>query len=586
MNKLITSLLLIVFALKFISCSSKPTEGNKEETPKKSIVSGYIYKDDHTPAVGVKVRFVPVNFDPHAAAKALAASDSAITDTTGQYGINTLQPGTYNLLASNTNSSQLAYTDSVLITGDTNNLDADTLKTPGGLHGFIKMQPGDLPTTAVVFAFGTYTFSPVESNAAFALTNLAEGQYRVRILSILDKYRPLDTILSVKAGKDSLLPDSIELPLAIPIPNNFTLDYDTFTQIVTLAWNKADTAIVKGYNIYRQRIDSVTAEDKLNVSPNTDTIFKDSAALQDKIYVYRISSVNLAEIEGVKTKRDTVIIRSIFEPLDTLGGGGSGNGKFMEIGDIVVLSNGAIMALDRAGNKVQRFDSAGDFLSAWGQTGASDSDLVNPTAITADDSGFLYVVNMLGDGRVQKFDTTGKFIKSWLVGQYGSGICYAAGNLYLACLGRTIDTPSLKVINLLTDTISQFLTQGTNPFGIGYYQSQLYVTADNKMLVFDTIGTALRQWGEYGARNGQLSLGGHIAISSAGKIYVTDQENGRIQVFDTDGNFIAKLILAPLPEGSSQVNITKRPRGVALDNHGTLYVADQYYIYKYKTPLQ
>ena len=80
------------------------------------LISGYLVDAQGNPAKGAKVRFVPVGYNPHASAKALAAIDSTTTDSTGWYGFEVLQPGTYNRLACSSDLSELAYMDSLSVT--------------------------------------------------------------------------------------------------------------------------------------------------------------------------------------------------------------------------------------------------------------------------------------------------------------------------------------------------------------------------------------------------------------------------------------------------------------------------------------
>ena len=135
---------------------------------------------------------------------------------------------------------------------------SSTIRCPGSLHGVIKLQPGDNAKTIVVLVFGTYTWTiPSDTIGNFELTNMPEGSYHVRFLTTLDDYDPLDINLIIKAGIDDTLSDTLDMPFhGIPIPTGLTSSYDTLMQNVTLTWNKADTSLVKGYNVYRKNSDS------------------------------------------------------------------------------------------------------------------------------------------------------------------------------------------------------------------------------------------------------------------------------------------------------------------------------------------
>jgi DNA-binding beta-propeller fold protein YncE len=54
---------------------------------------------------------------------------------------------------------------------------------------------------------------------------------------------------------------------------------------------------------------------------------------------------------------------------------------------------------------------------------------------------------------------------------------------------------------------------------------------------FDKNGKFVKSWGKKGTGNGEFANVRSIALDNAGNIYAADGGNGRIQVFDTDGDF-------------------------------------------------
>ncbi|GIT02223.1 MAG: hypothetical protein CM1200mP27_08480 [Chloroflexota bacterium] len=63
---------------------------------------------------------------------------------------------------------------------------------------------------------------------------------------------------------------------------------------------------------------------------------------------------------------------------------------------------------------------------------------------------------------------------------------------------------------------------------------------NNRIQVFDSQGKFLRKWGGFGSGDGELRWPQGIAISNDGNVYVSDRGNDRIQVFDLQGGFIRK----------------------------------------------
>ena len=64
--------------------------------------------------------------------------------------------------------------------------------------------------------------------------------------------------------------------------------------------------------------------------------------------------------------------------------------------------------------------------------------------------------------------------------------------------------------------------------------------ANHRIQVFDSSGNFITKWGTSGTGDGQFDYPIGITINSTGYIYITDSENHRIQVFDDKGTFIRK----------------------------------------------
>jgi glucose/arabinose dehydrogenase/plastocyanin len=94
-------------------------------------------------------------------------------------------------------------------------------------------------------------------------------------------------------------------------------------------------------------------------------------------------------------------------------------------------------------------------------------------------------------------------------------------------------------------------------------------TANHRIQVFSSNGTFMARWGGYGGDNGTLRSPAGIALDQAGNVYVADTANHRIQVFSSNGTFITKW-------GGYGANIEglRSPEGIAVDQEGNVYVAD------------
>ena len=95
--------------------------------------------------------------------------------------------------------------------------------------------------------------------------------------------------------------------------------------------------------------------------------------------------------------------------------------------------------------------------------------------------------------------------------------------------------------------------------------------ANHRIQKFTETGSFIRAWGTYGTGNGQFDGPKNIALDSSGNAYVTDYGNNRIQKFKNDGTFIK--MWGSLGTGNGKFN---GPSGIGINlktNH--VYVADE-----------
>ncbi|MFQ6029718.1 MAG: 6-bladed beta-propeller, partial [Dehalococcoidia bacterium] len=98
-------------------------------------------------------------------------------------------------------------------------------------------------------------------------------------------------------------------------------------------------------------------------------------------------------------------------------------------------------------------------------------------------------------------------------------------------------------------------------------------TGNHEIRVFDsTYDDPVDYWGgTQGSGDGQFSHPNAIAVNSAGLVvYVVDSENHRVQVFDTNGNFLNKFG----SEGTGPGQFTS-PVKIAIDQSDNVYVMDR-----------
>ncbi len=273
------------------------------------------------------------------------------------------------------------------------------------------------------------------------------------------------------------------------------------------------------------------------------------------------------------------------------GSYGTGDGQFNYPSGIAVDGNRNVYVADTNNNRIQKFDSNGNFITTWGSYGSADGHFAAPTGIAVDSSGYVYVSDQAH--RVQKFDSNGNFISKF--GSWGSGdgqfifpnwiAVDSSGNVYIS------DERNARVQKF--DSNGNFLAKWGSygsgngqfnwPEGIGVDSSgNVYVSdhqalghAERRVQKFDSNGTFIAKWGSEGTGDGQFHGPMGIAVDSSGYVYISDANtdfythNDSMQKFDSNGNFIAKW--GSYGSGNGQFN---SPQGVAVDAGGKVYVAD------------
>jgi DNA-binding beta-propeller fold protein YncE len=114
------------------------------------------------------------------------------------------------------------------------------------------------------------------------------------------------------------------------------------------------------------------------------------------------------------------------------------------------------------------------------------------------------------------------------------------------------------------------------PTGLAYDPAgrRIYVadTHAHDVKVFDADGKLVTTLGRRGSGDGEFNFPTHLAFAR-GELYVTDTLNNRIQVFSADGTTLRSKFGA---RGLYVGNMV-RPKGVATDSEGNVYVVESYY---------
>lgn len=277
----------------------------------------------------------------------------------------------------------------------------------------------------------------------------------------------------------------------------------------------------------------------------------------------------------------------LIQPVAIFGSHGDGPGMLNEPRDIAIDKDGNIYVADFRNYRVQVLNSAGKFVRMWGSKGAKEGEFNDLCGIAVTPDGHVIVCDTWNH-RTQVFDNQGNFLKLWgdMVAPRGA-LATPDNHIYVADSGKNF---------------------------IKFYDS----VNRNSPNFF---------WGEAGHKPGQFVEPVGIAMDQTGNIWVADNDNARVQIFDKKGSFLNELpvrgwtktgcrepYIDVLPDGTfvatvpsfNRVNRYSKvgqlllsfggkggapgqlsmPTGIAVDKQGYVYVSDtwNHRIQKFKLP--
>jgi len=224
----------------------------------------------------------------------------------------------------------------------------------------------------------------------------------------------------------------------------------------------------------------------------------------------------------------------INQPKLTFGSEGNENGQFNGLREVTTDLSGNIIICDFSNNRIQIFDSNGNFISKFGTKGNGNGQFNCPFGIAIDSKGNI-VVSDFSNNRIQIFDSNGNFISKF--GSQGNG-----NGQFNSPVAIAIDSND----NILVCDMS-----------------------NNRIQIFDSEGNFISKFGSQGNGNGQFNHPVEMAINSKGNIIVGDQRDNQIQIFDSEGIFISKF-----GSKGNEIGQFNCPWGVCVDLNDNILVCD------------
>lgn len=196
--------------------------------------------------------------------------------------------------------------------------------------------------------------------------------------------------------------------------------------------------------------------------------------------------------------------------------------SFLDVGGIAVDCRDNVYVLNRSEHSIMVFDHEGSLLATWGE---STFKRAHGSCIAPD--GFLYCTDD-GYHTVYKFTADGKLL------------------LTLGTKDKPSDSGFTPIRGVSMAQAVYTIRRGALPFnrptGVDVSPAGEIFVADGygnaRVHRFAPDGKLLLSWGEPGTGPGQFRLPHSVRLDRQGRIWVSDRENSRIQIFNQQGSLL------------------------------------------------
>lgn len=242
---------------------------------------------------------------------------------------------------------------------------------------------------------------------------------------------------------------------------------------------------------------------------------------------------------------------------------------------VAVNAKNQIVITEENSNSVSVYGKTKKILTI-GVEGETEGELNCPIGVTTDKDGYIYVADSKNN-RVQKFDSDGNFAADFTGEKTPCGELNSPTGVKLDGLGQlfVVDKGNSRII-VLTSELKYVSIFGSPRVGMGQLVAPwdvafdkhgfVYVTDMNRhcIQIYSHEGEFRGKIGSEGTQKGYLNRPSGIAIDQFGLIYVCEFGNHRVSVFHVGSECVDCF-----STGLSMVN----PCGIAIDSDGYIYVS-------------
>ena len=268
-----------------------------------------------------------------------------------------------------------------------------------------------------------------------------------------------------------------------------------------------------------------------------------------------------------------------FKPVLSFGKEGLSEGMFKFPWWVAVNAKDEIAVTDLGNQRVQIFNSEGNYLRLLGRSATKEGEFNFPTGITYHNNGNIFVADN-DNGRIQILSGKGKYVGTFgKRGSLDSRLSNSLRGLSVDSDGNIIVADSGNRLIRIFSPDGNFLTkigkQGslTNPVHCIQYERYLIVSDRRKhcIKVFDRKGNFQYKFGKKGGGDGELNSPRGLLVNKSGHLMVCDENNHRIQVFELNGKFLGKF-------GKKGANLGEfnNPTSLAVLSNGQIVVCDAF----------